>query len=637
VRVPLPVRPRTDAYGNVSEEEIRASIRSADKRHVPLALLRALQHTVSSSRVAQYELEPDTHSEGGSPIVVERGGKLYLRNGHHRATAAIRRGDRTLYARVAHLGPSEPRRFREQGHAGELLLIDPSAMSATYRQHDVEDVAEVVGRVAVVCIEGPLESKCGSSWWGYFDDYESILCRFENAIRSDDVDAVLLKIDSGGGAAAGLNECVDAMIRCKREVQKPVYAYVDEAAYSAAYALACAADEIYLPRAGGVGSIGVIVQLCDVTERNKQDGIRYEVVTSGARKADYNVNVPISNAAIARTQARVDGLADIYFRLVKQARRIDAKALEANTFYGRDAVRRGLADGVLTLEATMSAISDRLDNGTTRGATSANGTSRRSGTPQSRDAMSRILALTADVQRATKAVAEAKTKDKPTYVAALAIAESRLARELAKITKDKKTVTNIHESESESSSSSSSSSGSSESESASASESESASARLDKDEQEILALVRQMTGKVSAREVLGALEAMRETIPVAERSAKQLAKLTAERETRKVEDLIAAGKASFKITPGNEPKARKIAAKYGHRALGAFIDAAMPAVDGRETQEAQEVDGVTITEEQRKIWTKLGEKEENWPKLARAVQQEQERIAKGQPPKRGGL
>lgn len=359
VPVPLPYRNRDAAYReHVESASLSAAIRASEEREIPIALLRSTQHTVSDVRLAEIALgiNPREHS----PVVIERDGRYYVHNGHHRMTLASMRGDRTIRARVARLDGSATCQFRERGRAGDLLMIDPQAMAATYRQREIEDCAELVGGVAVICVDGPLEAKPEGYWWSFFDDYESILCRFKNAMADEQVGAVLLKIDSPGGAAAGLNECVDAMLRCKAKAGKPVYVYADEGAYSAAYALACVGDEIYLPRAGGLGSIGVISGLVDVTEMNAKDGIRYEVVTSGARKADFNPNVPITNAAIARVQKRVDGLAKIYFQLVKATRGVDGQKLEADTFYGKDAVKKGLADGVMSLEAVVDAIQKRL-------------------------------------------------------------------------------------------------------------------------------------------------------------------------------------------------------------------------------------------------------------------------------------
>ena len=258
--------------------------------------------------------------------------------------------------------------------------------------------------------------------------------------------------------------------------------------------------------------------------------------------------------------------------------------------------------------------------------------------------MSNLVALTAKVKEKTAALAKASRKTREAAEADLVLAESALAKEMAKVVKDKKTITTVHESESESSESSSGSSGSSssgsesESEAASMSESEAYSeSERHEDVAALAAKAREITGKKSTREALGALEALRDIAAVGPKAARQLERLTKERATRKVEDLISAGKASHKITPGNEPKARKLAAKHGTKALAAFIDAAMPAIDSREVIEAEDGgDGIAVSSEQRKIWTKMGYTEKEFPELAKAMQKETERLTRGLLPARNG-
>jgi phage I-like protein len=239
--------------------------------------------------------------------------------------------------------------------------------------------------------------------------------------------------------------------------------------------------------------------------------------------------------------------------------------------------------------------------------------------------MSQILKLTAAVTDATKALNAAPAKEKSAFAAKLALAESALSKELAKVTKDKKTVTHVHESES-ASESMSGSSGSESSESSSSSSSGSASESHESEDKEALAsAVMKLTGKSTPREAMGALEALAANAAVAPKMGKRLARLEATHRSSKVEALIAAGKEAAKITPGNESKAREIAAKYGTKALAAFIDAAAPAVTGN-VEPAEELEGgVTITAEQRKIWTKMGYSEKDFPKL---LQDEQKLAAK---------
>src|SRR5580698_666688 len=184
VNVPFPYQERESAYrSEIDPQALSEAIRASEEREIPLSLLRSTQHTVKDVRLAEIALgiNPRAHS----PIVIERGGRYFVHNGHHRATLASMRGERTMRARVVHLDASETIKFREGGSAGDLLMVDPRAMAATYRQREIEDVAEIVENVAVICIDGPTEAKPDGFWWCFFDDYESILCRFRNALENE--------------------------------------------------------------------------------------------------------------------------------------------------------------------------------------------------------------------------------------------------------------------------------------------------------------------------------------------------------------------------------------------------------------------------------------------------------------------
>ena len=444
VRVPLPFKDQLDVWGDYTRRQMHEAVLGAKVKSVPVAALLSTQETVGSEMLARY-----MRGKGKSkndPIAVPSAEGLAIYDGHHRVTKAIKSGATRVRVRVASPAPRPPRAFREKS-SGELLMMRPEATTALYQEHDVEDVAEVIDGIAIVCIDTPLESKPSASCWGYFDDYESILCRFENAIRSDEVKAVLLKIDSPGGAAQGLNACVDAMRKCKKKAGKPVIAFADEGAYSAAYALACVADAIYLPKAGGLGSIGVIARIVDWTEANKNEGIRVETITTGKRKADGDPNVPVSKEAIAHLQRRVDQLGDLYFKLVEKARGIDARGLQADTFYGKDAVKKGLADKVMSLDHLVKRMTTDLDNLPGMRLASPTETSRTSEVRKTPEARMDLKALAAALEAA---VADGDKKK---------IAKASAALE-AGIAASKKVVTT----ETKSTESSSSSSGSEEEE-----------------------------------------------------------------------------------------------------------------------------------------------------------------------------
>lgn len=211
--------------------------------------------------------------------------------------------------------------------------------------------------VAVVRICGPLEHR-GSGYW--FDSYEKILGRVEGALEDEKVHAVLLDIDSPGGEVSGLQETVRKIRSMRQEYGKPIVAYADDEAYSAAYALACSADEIYLPEGGGVGSVGVLTELCDRTAMTGKAGLRIEVIRSGSLKADGHPDIPMSDGTIARVQARVDDLAEQFFQLVSEARPMTVEklaSLQGATVFGKAAVKLGLANGIASFDDVLESLS----------------------------------------------------------------------------------------------------------------------------------------------------------------------------------------------------------------------------------------------------------------------------------------
>lgn len=275
---------------------------------------------------------------------------------------------------------------------GELYAIRPE-----YVQHDADHKAffwlfgppvfqnEREDGISVVRINGPLEYH--KSCWS--DSYESIVYRIECAMTGqDEVDrekarrrmakwdtgieitdplpdptrphCVVLRIDSPGGVVAGLGQTVDCIRRLSKTYDIPIYAYADETAYSAAYALCCGATGgIYLPKSGLIGSVGVIATLVDESKMDEKFGLRFVIITSGKHKADGHPHAPITDEMVAEESPRVITLANQFFQLVNRARGVSLATIqgwEAKRFLGEEATTNNLADEILSWHSFMSKL-----------------------------------------------------------------------------------------------------------------------------------------------------------------------------------------------------------------------------------------------------------------------------------------
>lgn len=210
--------------------------------------------------------------------------------------------------------------------------------------------------IAVIPILGTLVKRSlGMEAASGLTSYSEIAAMLDAAVADPMVSGILLDIDSPGGEASGSFE----LARRVREAAaiKPIWAVANDAAYSAAYAIAASAQRLFVTETGGVGSIGVIALHIDQSIKDANDGYRYTAITSGAHKNDYSPHEPLSDAAKSELQSEVDRLYAIFTEHVAAMRGLDldaVRATEAGLFFGANAVVQGLADGIQTLDATLT-------------------------------------------------------------------------------------------------------------------------------------------------------------------------------------------------------------------------------------------------------------------------------------------
>lgn len=208
----------------------------------------------------------------------------------------------------------------------------------------------LVDGVAVIEISGVLVHR--GSWIGQSSgqtSYEGIAAQLGAAASDPLVRGIALEIDSFGGEVAGVFDLADAIRAARAAV--PVWAFVAEHAFSAAYALASQADRIILPRTGAVGSIGVVMMHADLSGQLSDAGVTVTLIHSGAHKVDGNPYEPLPDPVRARIQDEIDGLRNLFAGTVGvgRGRRLTAEAAlatEAECYRGAEAVDAGLADGV---------------------------------------------------------------------------------------------------------------------------------------------------------------------------------------------------------------------------------------------------------------------------------------------------
>lgn len=221
---------------------------------------------------------------------------------------------------------------------------------------------QIVAGVAVIGVEGMLVDRLGCTrpFFG-MTGYDGIRANMASALVDPKVRGIVLNIDSPGGEVSGCFDLADWMFRLRG--RKPVWAILNDVAFSAAYALASAADRIIVPASGGTGSIGVIALVLDLSKMLEGHGVTMNVIQFGARKADGLEFLPLGDEARASFQDDVNTIGERFVALVARNRKLDAAAVrgtEAATFLGAEGVSRGLADAVAAPDDAFVAFVNSL-------------------------------------------------------------------------------------------------------------------------------------------------------------------------------------------------------------------------------------------------------------------------------------
>ena len=128
--------------------------------------------------------------------------------------------------------------------------------------------------------------------------YEGIAAQLRAAGSDPEVRSVLLDISSPGGEAAGMAGLAD-LIRSVRQT-KPVTAFVNDMAASAAYGIASAANEIVISPTSILGSIGVVMLHADRSGELAAQGVKPTLIFAGSHKVDGNPFEPLVGCGARR-------------------------------------------------------------------------------------------------------------------------------------------------------------------------------------------------------------------------------------------------------------------------------------------------------------------------------------------------
>lgn len=183
--------------------------------------------------------------------------------------------------------------------------------------------------------------------------------------ENDDIDGLILRVNSGGGSAFASEQIWEALGEFKEMTGKPFYVSMSDYAASGGYYISCGADKIYAEPVTITGSIGIFGLIPNIRGlvTDKLGVTTYPISTNPAG-AQPDIFAPMTESQRAGMQSYVDRGYELFVKRVAGGRKktVDQiKAIaEGRVWDGREALRIGLVDKLGGLDTALADMAREL-------------------------------------------------------------------------------------------------------------------------------------------------------------------------------------------------------------------------------------------------------------------------------------
>ncbi len=219
--------------------------------------------------------------------------------------------------------------------------------------------------ISVIWITGEIGAVSYDIWGNETTLSSFTICDYLDQIAADRHNkGLFIEIDSPGGSVYDSDKIYQAIMEYKQNTGRPVVAACLSSMCSGAYYIACAADEIYAERTADVGSIGVYIQMMDVSELAGRLGVKVDYIRSSENKAMGNMYNPMTEEQRDIYQSVVDEHYERFLDIVQLARGYDRQTLrkiaDGRSYTATQGLENGLIDGIAEYDDVLADFEDKL-------------------------------------------------------------------------------------------------------------------------------------------------------------------------------------------------------------------------------------------------------------------------------------
>ena len=200
---------------------------------------------------------------------------------------------------------------------------------------------------------------------GIISESEDVIMQIRHHLENPTVRAFVIRINSPGGGVAASQEIYEVIKKVRQDYGKPVVASLASVGASGGYYIAAAADKIVANPGTITGSIGVIIQIPNISELLDKVGIRSVVIKSGPYKDIASATRELSPGERELLQRLIDDIHDQFIQAVVDGRGLPREEVElvadGRVLTGRQALDLGLVDQLGNLQDAIEAAADMGD------------------------------------------------------------------------------------------------------------------------------------------------------------------------------------------------------------------------------------------------------------------------------------
>lgn len=214
----------------------------------------------------------------------------------------------------------------------------------------------VMDKIAIIDVDGVLFNRSKGGLLRRGENPVSLFIeKLDKAAADKSVKAVVLRLNSPGGAVAASDIMYHHLRKFREQTGKPVIACVLGIGCSGAYYIACGCDGIVAQPSSVVGNIGTIFQAFSVAGTMEKIGIKAVTIKSGELKDMASPLHDLSDEEQKVLEGIIRHHSEQFFEVVRKGRKkIDeqkmAELSDGRVFTAEQALEQGLIDKVAYLD-----------------------------------------------------------------------------------------------------------------------------------------------------------------------------------------------------------------------------------------------------------------------------------------------